>query len=354
MTGQLSTKVHLRVRDLVRASITLLVAVVFVVTLGATTAAPISAASRGSCKVTNTDTGRTYTRLKRAVRKAAPGAHLVVRSRCRGGTFMDKDLVIVGKRSRRGKPILDGDARSRVLTVKPGVKVRMRDLTIQDGRANKGFGGAIVNRGKLALRDVVVRGSFAADRGGGVYNVGNLQLIGKSRIRDNTATKGGGIYNDGVVRLSGSSRIRNNIAGLGGGVYNVGVLRLRGLGRISRNRTTVNGAGGGVYNLSTTTLKGTSNVRANVATTAGGIANVGASLTLSDSSAVNGNQAQTVGGVANDAGSTLTMSSVSTIRNNEAQTVGGLDNAGTIIAVSCAPQTAANVYANVPDDCKLS
>ena len=66
---------------------------------------------------------------------AKPGAHLVVKGTCLGGTFIDKSLAIRGVKTRRtGKPILDGHDRARVLTIKPKVKVSIQSLVIRDGK----------------------------------------------------------------------------------------------------------------------------------------------------------------------------------------------------------------------------
>lgn len=152
-------------------------AVALLVTLGASSA---SAATSATCSVANPDSGRTYTRLQQAVDAAKPGAHLIVMGTCHGGTFINKDLAIVGKSTKRtGKAVLDGDGKARVLVVKPGVKVSIRSLTIRKGVAKwTQSGGAISNRGKLTLRDVIVR----KNRMGSLYNEGRLQILGRDKV----------------------------------------------------------------------------------------------------------------------------------------------------------------------------
>ena len=127
------TQGHLGVRPLLLAA---LMVVTLVLTLGATSA---SAAKAATCSVKNTDTGTRTLALQQAVDAAKPGAHLVVKGTCVGGTFIDKDIAIAGVATREtGKPVLDGVERARVIAVKPGVRVSIRDLTIRDGRARKG------------------------------------------------------------------------------------------------------------------------------------------------------------------------------------------------------------------------
>ena len=119
-------------------------------------AAPGHAASPTACLVRDTATDAAFSSLQTAVSAAAPWGRLVVRGTCHGETLIDRSLVIDGEQSRQGgRPTLDGDDRSRVVTVTQGVVVTIRDLTIEGGRAFR-IGGGILNRGTLVLRDVVV------------------------------------------------------------------------------------------------------------------------------------------------------------------------------------------------------
>ena len=334
-------------------------AVALLVALGATSA---SAAKSATCSVTNKDTGRTFPRLQQAVDAARPSARLVVMGTCHGKTVIHGDVVIEGVRTGRlGRPALDGDGRERVLVIAPGVNVAIRDLAIQDGRARAvKIGGGITNRGDLTLRDVVVRRNrtslaegpmdgpeYVPDLGGGIYNTGSLSLSGSTKVAGNTSTLGGGIYNSGTLLMTDSSSIRGNlqhrdisVLGWGYGLYNIGTLIMRGSSNITRN------LGGGYWNPGF------------------GVRNTG-SMTLEDSSTVRGNS----GGVSN-AGGSLTMSGSSTIRDNHLGCPptgsgciiwlqnpphpAGLDShGGTLVGVTCAPQTYANVYGNTPDDCYL-
>ena len=151
-------------------------------------ASPAAGASRTACRVTNTDSGRSYAALQAAVDAAGSGQTLIVRGTCHGTTVIGKDLVIQGVRTRRSdRPTLDGDGKDSVLTVRR-VQVLIEDLTVQGGEmprwlAPKGrrFGGGISNRGgTLVLRDVVVRRNRGKD-GGGIFNTGALTLDGDTR-----------------------------------------------------------------------------------------------------------------------------------------------------------------------------
>ncbi len=317
-----------------------------------------------------------------------------------------RSLVIVGKRTKRtGKPVLDGKDKARVLTIKRGVKVSIRSLVVRNGRATRvRAGGGISNKGKLTLRDVVVRGN-GATRGGGIFNAGVLRMLGRSIVRGNTGTgrapmSVGGLYNVGFAVLDDSARIRKNNMGTIV-VVNKGTLTMRGASDISDNSpfhgpsgTVVNqgtmvmdgtagiSGQGGVSNAGTLVMNGASSIHDNttsgcVATLCGpagrpgaGVFNTG-SLALNDTASIHHNRvfgAQSPeypgargGGVYNEG--TVTMTGSSRIHENEAQLGGngvqGLGgglfstSGGTLVGVNCAPQSYANVYGNAPDDCYL-
>ena len=62
---------------------------------------PATAASDRPCRVADPATGQTYTRLQQAVDAAKPGARLIVNGICYGGTFIDRDITIVGQGTER-------------------------------------------------------------------------------------------------------------------------------------------------------------------------------------------------------------------------------------------------------------
>jgi hypothetical protein len=112
----------------------------------------------------------------------------------------------------------------------------------------------------MDLVDTVVSHNFSALSGGGIGNIGTLEVRG-GRISDNTAEIfGGGILSAGELKLTGTDVTGNTAAfGWGGGLYNEGTATLRG-SSVSRNTAQVEG--GGIYNLGVLDLLGT-NVSAN-------------------------------------------------------------------------------------------
>ncbi len=389
-----------------RQLVVAILVLVFTLTLGATS---VSAAKAATCSVTDRGSGRTYSWLQQAVDAAKLGAHLVVHGTCHGGTFIDKSLAITGATTRKsGKPILDGGIESflpgstRVLTIRPGIKVNIRGLVIRNGKASRiPNGGGISNKGRLTLRDVVVRNN-AAERGGGIYNEGALRMRGRSVVKDNTGLSAtfltavaSGVFNTGRLVLDDRTRITSNTGG--SGVINAGTLVMNGSSNISasdfgRGVSGVTNPGtlvmndassitkqGPVTNPGTLVMNDDSSIHHNRITggmlgcgtgQGGGVHNTGF-LTLNGSASIHDNAVwggcgqsapndRARGGGVFNSGS-LTMTASSRIYDNEATISsnrvvglgGGLYNAsgGTLSGVNCAPHTYANVDGNAPDDC---
>jgi hypothetical protein len=354
-----------------------IVALVLIVRLEAT---PAAAAS--PCKVTNRESGRTYSSLQQAVKAVRPGADLVVTGTCHGGTFIDKDLLVQGVELRHsGRATLAG-AGGRVLVIGPGVSVTLRSIVIRDGQAHRGRpGGGIVNRGRLTLRDVLVRNndSFAGNAGG-IHNEGRIRMRGRTEVRENGGLPS--VLNAGSLVLEDASRIRRNSE-----VHNSGRLVMTDSSSIDGNSpfgrsgpallntgsVTMNGTssilhqqGGGIDNSGVVTLNDRSSIHDSVETffgatgMGGGVQNSG-TLRMTGESSIRDNQVGAIPGYAGRGGGVfnvgiLIMDGSSTISGNgpflEAMVRGGgIYNAsgGTLVGVSCGPS--GNVVGNTPDDC---
>jgi hypothetical protein len=149
---------------------------------------------------------------------------------------------------------------------------------VASGPSSTGFGGGISNGGVLTINDSTVSENSTAllgsnSSGGGIYNSGML-TINRSTVSGNTAVSGGGVSNKGTLAVD-SSTVVGNTASLtqggacrstyGGGIYNGGTLAV--------NNSTVNG------NTSSTLALPFCGLPAD----GGGIYNVGAGLTISNS-----------------------------------------------------------------------
>jgi hypothetical protein len=284
-------------------------------------AVPATAASPTACRVTNLNTGVVRNSLQKAVWQASPKQRLTVRGTCHGRTKISKNLHISGvRRGSSGRPTLDGDDTGRVVLVKLGARVTIRNLQIRDGSAK--WGGGVRNKGTLVLAgSTTVRGN-EADFGGGVWNDGTLILRDSSTIRANRVQySGGGVLNDldATLKLKHSSSIRGNEADFGGGVQNHEILTLMGSSSIRGNVARNNG--GGVHNEGALTLKHSSTIADNEALFGGGVLNLSGSVTLNDSSSIRGNEAF--------------------------HNAGGIYGTGTRINVTCG----GNVHDNTPNNC---
>lgn len=148
--------------------------------------------------------------------------------------------VTIGQIVVVGQPVpvtvaISGNFESRVFDITSGT-VQINNVTIEDGVAVNGNGGAILNGGDLTLTQSTVTGSASRGingvipnhyseegAGGGIYNYAGatLNLI-QSTIADNTAQGGaGGQSSKGVGGGGGGGG-----AGLGGGIFNNGALSL--------------------------------------------------------------------------------------------------------------------------------
>ncbi|MEM9352606.1 MAG: choice-of-anchor Q domain-containing protein [Planctomycetota bacterium] len=156
----------------------------------------------------------------------APGvvtAGTITLNSLNGQIAFNDDAYLVGPGS--SALTVSADDNSRVFQVNTGADVTIDGLTIADGDAGTGNGGAILSTGELTLVDSVVRNSSAAN-GGGVHQSGggasrSLTVSG-STIHSNTATqnatsKGGGLFVDGSDLLVTNSTLSGNAASSQGG-----------------------------------------------------------------------------------------------------------------------------------------
>lgn len=124
---------------------------------------------------------------------------------------------------------------------------------ITNHSALNGFGGAIFNRGIMAIYTSVISGNQAGT-GGAIYNSGTMTL-NNSLMSGNKATNGGAIFNGGSLAIS-ILTISNNLAvagyesSFGGGIYNTGVLTVaKSTFAVNRVNGATNSGGGSVGGL---------------------------------------------------------------------------------------------------------
>jgi predicted outer membrane repeat protein len=329
-------------------------------------AAPAAQAASAAppCRVHNVKQGTSSHNFRVVVTLAHDGDELRVRGTCTTrGIAIDKDLLIRGMSDRA---TLDGQGRYRVLRIRKGAVVTLRNLVITHGVPVQypypnfsAMGGGISNQGALALVDSRVTENHAYG-GGGIYNVGTLNLIrstisGHGNINplndggDPLEGPGGGIWNTGTATLVDSTVSDNHSEHGGGGIYSTGRLRLQG-STVSGNTTSaVSGDGGGITNLGALTMVD-SRVTGNRAADGlgGGIFNGRrGSVSLRLGSSVTDNMSFRSGGGIFNRG-TLAVRHSSVTGNIAGASGGGIRNTSTGTVVLDA---AASVSDNTPDDC---
>ncbi len=176
----------------------------------------------------------------------------------------------------------------RILSIQPGVTVQLDQLTLTNGNAGTGNGGAIANRGNLTINNSVITGNQAV-LGGGILNALSGSLtINNSTIDGNrasaptsTTTGGGGVENQGTLRVNNSTFSNNQVAaeGVGGAISNSGGTLIVVNSTFSGNQA--GGNGGAIRNSGTATLtnvtltNNTADANGNGQGSGGGLQNAG-------------------------------------------------------------------------------
>ncbi|MCI0379181.1 MAG: hypothetical protein L0215_16355 [Gemmataceae bacterium] len=140
----------------------------------------------------------------------------------------------------------------RVFEIAAGNAVSINRLTISRGVEQ--FGGGIRNLGSLNLFDVVLHNNYALQSGGAISNQGTLIIEDCSLDNNQGDDHGGAIANvSGQAWIHSSQIYENNSNGWGGGVYNAAQLTIDTGTSIHSNRARF-GLGGGIFNVGQLTM----------------------------------------------------------------------------------------------------
>ena len=156
--------------------------------------------------------------------------------------------------TQSGLTVIDGQSIHRGAIINSGVTANINHLKFSNGEAqNEGSGsygdhcgGGILNLGTLNLSDSIIEQNNAK-YGGGIFNNESATLtLTNSQIKYSSAEQqGGGLFNRGTTTIN-SSTININSSHLGGGLLSEQTLYM--------NNTTISGnaatSGGGIYRMS--------------------------------------------------------------------------------------------------------
>ncbi len=155
----------------------------------------------------------------------------------------------------------------------------------------------VASSGDLTLNDLTIaNGNLSTNRGGGVYNMGTVN-ISNCIVSNNTATSGGGVYNKSIVEIHHSTFSGNtSISGPGGAICSSGTQVDIRISNSTLSGNTADTSGGGIYSTGAVNISH-STLSDNTATTVGGgIYIYSGTLDISNST-FSGNQARFGGGI---------------------------------------------------------
>ena len=191
--------------------------------------------------------------LKNAVASASAGDTIYIKGIIKstdapnnsGEIEVKEDINIQGLNGK-ATDIIDAESKHRIFEVKENKSLTLRNITLQNGKAD--IGGAILaeNGSTLTLDNTAIKSSEATSGGGAISTGGILTINDGSVISGNKALTGYGgaiaISNSGTLIMTGGT-IENNTATTGGGaVYNNGTFKISGDAEI-----TVDSAKNDVY-----------------------------------------------------------------------------------------------------------
>jgi len=259
---------------------------------------------------------------------------------------------------------LSGDLTFTILNITAGSNVKLDKVTIEEGYATGGSGGGIYNLGHLELCQTTVASNKADESGGAIYNgtTGHLtmdrSIIADSRAFDLSGGDGGGggIFNLGIIHAITHSTITGNVtSGFGAGINNQATIKKIFDSTISHNKDCITikgsgecgpgknptGAGGGIFNESNSEIEKiiNSTIADNFALQGAGIFNNGTFTSISNTTIGRNIANLGGGGIYNNTGGTI-VDLVSTIvaenkdTNSPAIASPDINNLGTIVAES--------------------
>ncbi len=138
---------------------------------------------------------------------------------CESRIVLDKNVSISGY-SKQLTVINSSDKNT--FTVKSNAVLKA--LTITNAGNEKG--GALYNAGNLTLKSIKIQNSTASSCGGAIYNVGKI-TASNSSFENNQARFGASIYNTGSITIVDSTFTSNIAAKAGSAIYSTGTITIK-------------------------------------------------------------------------------------------------------------------------------
>ena len=141
--------------------------------------------------------------------------------------------LVYGNGIDQGTLTITGGDAVQIFTIAAGGGMTISNMSLTNGNAGEGNGGAINNAGTLTLNNVNVSNSKAAN-GGAIYSTGSLTVNGGTFYgnsvdgSDNTTGNGGAIHSTGTATISNAVFDSNSAKFNGGAIYNGGTLTIVG------------------------------------------------------------------------------------------------------------------------------
>jgi|GEM_PF-4241951 len=126
---------------------------------------------------------------------------------------------------------IDGDSGTAIFKNDFAAALKIKGLDIQNAHSSN-KGGGIDNLGTLNLVQVNISNSYSTQQGGGIYNSGDIGILDHCDIDgDSSQGNGGGIYNASSIGPINNCKVDfdstttvNSFIGDGGGINNIGTI----------------------------------------------------------------------------------------------------------------------------------
>ena len=138
------------------------------------------------------------------------------KSKYKNGIKIDvNDLVIIDG----NRYTIDACGKTRIFDC-IGKNIIIKNITLKNGLSKNG--GAIINSGKLTIKDSILTNNTAKKEGGAISNEGELTITESTLIKNTAKKYGGAISNTSHLTILKSTLNENTVnANIGGAIYNI-------------------------------------------------------------------------------------------------------------------------------------